>query len=79
MKIRTLYLAYSLEKDMVGAPVDSGVLLGRHRSWQAAGRRLARAINSERKLYGPGWYFAVDVDTGEERSRIECNHPRGFI
>lgn len=74
MRIKTLYLAYSLEQGQTGKPLDSGRLLGNHRTWTGAGRRLATIIHNRKgdKPSGSGWYFAVNVDTGEIRARNQC-------
>jgi len=70
MKIKTLFLEYSLDAGEVGKPRDAGLLLGNHRTWQGAGRRLARFIRAGHDR--PGYIFAVCLDTGETRARNAC-------
>lgn len=74
MKIKTLYLAYSLAQGEVGKPLDHGVLLGNHTTWSGAGRRLGTVISNRKgkQPRGAGWYLAVNIDTGEIRSRNAC-------
>ena len=65
---------YSLEVGKVGEPIGEPVVVSRHRSLKAAGRRLGSVISGKHRSQYRDYqrFYVFDTEAGREFPRVEC-------